>query len=167
MPGEFPPPDPAQRDRYEPEPYAAEPATDELLRRVLMAVGGVIIVVFAAGLGLLVLRDNGDSSRPLGPMGTAPPEISNRTEAPITAAPSGAGPRTPTAVSLPPTTVAASAPSATGTTSTTVATTTATSARSTTAPASSQWPSLRPWSTRWPMISPLHRHDVVPRAQPS
>ena len=124
MPGELPPPDPAKRDRYEPEPYAIEPASVVRLRRVLIAVGGLTMVVFAVGLGLLVLRDNGDSSRPPGAVGAAPPEVANPTEAPITAAPNGTAPTIPTA---------ANTPSATGTASTTVATRTATSTPTTTA----------------------------------
>ena len=63
MSGDLPPPDPSQRNRYESDrPYPSEPASYDRLRRVLIAVGGVALVIFAICLGLVVLRDPGDSS---------------------------------------------------------------------------------------------------------
>jgi hypothetical protein len=57
---ELPPPDPSQRNLYAPEPpTGGEPASDDRLRRILVAVGGIAMVVFAIGLGLVVLRDDG------------------------------------------------------------------------------------------------------------
>ena len=59
---DLPPPDPSQRNLYAPEPpTGSEPAGDERLRRILVAVGGIAMVVFAIGLGLVVLRDDGAS----------------------------------------------------------------------------------------------------------
>ncbi len=69
----LPPPDPSQRNQYEPEPRPQRPPEYERLRRVLLAVGGIAMLVFAVGLGAFVLRDDGDQSRPEGASGTAPP----------------------------------------------------------------------------------------------
>jgi len=68
----LPPPDPSQRNQYEPEPKLTRPAEYERLRRVLVVIGGIAMVVFAIGLGAFVLRDDGDNSRPEGAAGTAP-----------------------------------------------------------------------------------------------
>ena len=73
MSGDLPPPDPSHRNRdYSEQPYPGEPASYDRLRRVLVAVGGLAMVVFAIGLGFVVLRDTGDETRP-GVAGTAPP----------------------------------------------------------------------------------------------
>jgi len=90
MSGDLPPPDPSQRNRYESDrPYPSEPASYDRLRRVLIAVGGVALVIFAIGLGLVVLRDPGDSSRADGISGTAPPLTTEpaKTTTPTSAAP--------------------------------------------------------------------------------
>ena len=73
MSGDLPPPDPSQRNTYGPDgPYSPEqPASYDRLRRVLIAVGGVVMVIFAIGLGFIVLRDNG-SGPSSSPTGTAP-----------------------------------------------------------------------------------------------
>lgn len=115
MPGEFPPPDPGERDRYEPEPYPVEAASYMRLRRVLVAVGGVVMVVFAVGLGLVVLRDNSGSYRPPGAVGTGPPEVVSPTEPPTTTASNDTLTGPPTVVSSTPITVVAGGSSTTGT----------------------------------------------------
>jgi hypothetical protein len=73
MSGDLPPPDPSQRNTYGPDgPYSPEqPASYDRLRRVLIAVGGLVMVIFAIGLGFIVLRDNG-SGPSSSPTGTAP-----------------------------------------------------------------------------------------------
>ena len=73
MSGDLPPPDPSQRNLYGPDgPYSPEqPASYDRLRRVLIAVGGLVMVIFAIGLGFVVLRDNG-SGPSSSPTGTAP-----------------------------------------------------------------------------------------------
>ena len=73
MSGDLPPPDPSQRNLYGPDgPYSPEqPASYDRLRRVLIAVGGLVMVIFAIGLGFIVLRDNG-SGPSSSPTGTAP-----------------------------------------------------------------------------------------------
>jgi hypothetical protein len=105
----LPPPDPSQRNQYEPEPKLPHPAEYERLRRVLIAIGGIAMVVFAIGLGAFVLRDNPDNSRPEG-VGTAPassdtagvagslPPVASSGSAP--AAPPGEGATTTTAASV-------------------------------------------------------------------
>jgi hypothetical protein len=73
MSGDLPPPDPSQRNLYGPDgPYSPEqPPSYDRLRRVLIAVGGLVMVIFAIGLGIVVLRDNG-SGPSSSPAGTAP-----------------------------------------------------------------------------------------------
>ena len=73
MSGDLPPPDPSQRNLYGPDgPYSPEqPPSYDRLRRVLIAVGGLVMVIFAIGLGYVVLRDNG-SGPSSSPSGTAP-----------------------------------------------------------------------------------------------
>ena len=68
MSGDLPPPDPSQRNQYEPErPYSAESPSYDRLRRVLIAVGGVAMVVFAIGLGARrAARQRDSDDRPSG-----------------------------------------------------------------------------------------------------
>src|SRR5436190_13258632 len=75
MSGDLPPPDPSQRNQYGPAgPYSPEqPPSYDRLRRVLIAVGGLVMVIFAIGLGFVVLRDNG-SGPSSSPSGTAAAE---------------------------------------------------------------------------------------------
>jgi hypothetical protein len=123
MPSDLPPPDPSQRNQYEPEPTPARPAEYDRLRRILLGVGGAAMLVFAIGLGAFVLRDDGDDSRPEGATGTAPATAAVVTTAVgTTVAPTTAPATTATTV----------APS----TSTTVPATTSTTAPPTTTPAS-------------------------------
>jgi hypothetical protein len=75
---DLPPPDPSQRNLYAPEPpVGGEPAGDERLRRILVAVGGIAMVVFAIGLGLVVLRDDGGSDDSPAPPVTSASETSD------------------------------------------------------------------------------------------
>jgi hypothetical protein len=130
MSGDLPPPDPSQRNLYGPDgPYSPEqPPSYDRLRRVLIAVGGLVMVIFAIGLGFVVLRDNG-SGPSSSPTGTAPQAESGSvtsaarpatSTAPTTAAapttavvtiPATAAPTTaaapPTTAAAPPTTAAA------------------------------------------------------------
>ena len=115
MSGEFPPPDPAERDRYEPEPYSVDAVSYTRLRQVLIAVGGAVMVVFAVGLGLVVLRDNSGSYRPPGAAGTAPPDVVSPTEPPTTTASNDTLGGPPTVVPSTPITVVAAGSSTTGT----------------------------------------------------
>jgi hypothetical protein len=103
MSGDLPPPDPAHRNRYDAEPASAAPASYDQLRRVLLALGGIAMVIFAIGLGLLVLRDDDDGG------GTGAGE----TFAPVTTATATAGGGgIPSTTGAPATVPAASATSA-------------------------------------------------------
>jgi hypothetical protein len=107
----LPPPDPSQRNHYEPEPKVERPPEYERLRRVLIAVGGLAMVVFAVALGALVLRGGSDDTQQ-GAAGTSPalsaappaanttsiPADSSATAAPVTTA-AGVGPGAATATS--------------------------------------------------------------------
>ena len=126
MSGDLPPPDPSQRNHYEPEPqYASGPPSYDRLRRTLIAVGGVAMVVFAIGLGLVVLRDSGDGSRPNSSAGTAPANVTEPTAPPRTEGPTSAASAAAVPSSAPVPTTAATAgtstvPSAAPTTAVTV-----------------------------------------------
>jgi len=126
MSGDLPPPDPSQRNLYGPDgPYSPEqPPSYDRLRRVLIAVGGLVMVIFAIGLGFVVLRDNG-SGPSSSPTGTAPQAESGSVTsaarpATSTASPPSAAPTTavvtipataaPTTTVAPPTTAAPTSP---------------------------------------------------------
>ncbi len=122
MSGDLPPPDPSQRNLYGPDgPYSPEqPPSYDRLRRVLIAVGGLVMVIFAIGLGFIVLRDNG-SGPSSSPTGTAPQAESGSvtsTAHPATStAPPASAAATTAVVTVPataasPTTAAASATTA-------------------------------------------------------
>ena len=132
MPSDLPPPDPSQRDQYEPEPTPARPAEYDRLRRILLGVGGAAMLVFAIGLGVFVLRDDGNDSRPEGATGTSP--------ATATVVTTTAGTSVAPTTTAPATTVTTAAPS----TSTTVAATTSTTAPPTTTPASTTTAAAEP-----------------------
>jgi hypothetical protein len=132
MSGVLPPPDPSQRNQYGPAgPYSPEqPPSYDRLRRVLIAVGGLVMIIFAIGLGFVVLRDNG-SGPSSSPSGTAAAESGSVTSIPRPA------PSSTVAVTVPaggaatiaaPTTVPAAPTTAVSTTAppTTAATTAAT-----------------------------------------
>ena len=136
MSGDLPPPDPSQRNQYGPAgPYSPEqPPSYDRLRRVLIAVGGLVMVIFAIGLGFVVLRDNG-SGPSSSPSGTAAAESGSVTSTPrpvpsstaVVTVPAGGAATTaaPTTVAAVPTTAAATAASTTApptTTATTAAT---------------------------------------------
>jgi hypothetical protein len=116
MSGDLPPPDPSQRNLYGPDgPYSPEqPPSYDRLRRVLIAVGGLVMVIFAIGLGYVVLRDNG-SGPSSSPSGTAPEAESGSVTsaarpATSTAPPPSAAPTTAVVTipaTAPPTTTAA------------------------------------------------------------
>jgi hypothetical protein len=126
MSGDLPPPDPSQRNLYGPDgPYSPEqPPSYDRLRRVLIAVGGLVMVIFAIGLGFVVLRDNG-SGPSSSPTGTAPQAESGSVTsaarpATSTAPTTAAAPTTavvtipataaPTTAAAPPTTAAPTSP---------------------------------------------------------
>ena len=129
MSGDLPPPDPTQRNLYGPDgPYSPEqPPSYDRLRRVLIAVGGLVMVIFAIGLGFVVLRDNGSgpSSSPTGTApqaesgsvtsaarpatSTAPPPSAAPTTAVVTI-PAAAAPAAPATTPAPPTTAAPTSP---------------------------------------------------------
>ncbi len=125
MSGDLPPPDPSQRNLYGPDgPYSPEqPASYDRLRRVLIAVGGLVMVIFAIGLGFIVLRDNG-SGPSSSPTGTAPQaESGSVTSAarPATSTASASGAATTAVVTIPATAAATPAVPTTGVPPTTVA----------------------------------------------
>jgi hypothetical protein len=130
MSGDLPPPDPSQRNLYGPDgPYSPEqPPSYDRLRRVLIAVGGLVMVLFAIGLGVVVLRDNG-SGPSSSPTGTAPQAESGSVT-------SAAGPAT-SATSPPsaaPTTAVVTIPATAAPTTTAAPPTTATPTSPATAP---------------------------------
>src|SRR5262245_56417017 len=119
MSGDLPPPDPSHRNQYGPAgPYSPEqPPSYDRLRRVLIAVGGLVMVIFAIGLGFVVLRDNGGEPSS-SPSGTAAAESGSVTSTPrpapsstvVVTVPAGGAATTaaPTTVAAAPTTAAAS-----------------------------------------------------------
>jgi hypothetical protein len=131
---DLPPPDPSQRNLYAPEPpISGEPAGDDRLRRILVAVGGIAMVVFAIGLGLVVLRDDGaPDDSPGAPVAstsqTSDGAATDDSTAPVTTAASNGGATTVPATTVPATTVPATATTAAGTASTTATTAAADSA---------------------------------------
>ena len=99
MSGDLPPPDPSQRNLYEPG-WSVPPDRAAELRPAPprpIAVGGIAMVVFAIGLGLVVLRDNGGGRAPARPRAPRPPrhEPPPETARPATAA-TASRPTTPT-----------------------------------------------------------------------
>ena len=85
---DLPPPDPSQRNLYAPEPpIGGDPAGDDRLRRILVIVGGIAMVVFAIGLGLVVLRDDGPDDSPGAPASSMPTDsTAGDSTAPVTTA---------------------------------------------------------------------------------
>ena len=136
---DLPPPDPSQRTVYAPEPpIGGEPAGDERLRRILVAVGGVAMVVFAIGLGLVVLRDDGGSDdSPEAPVTsaseTSDAAASDGSTAPVTTA--SAASTVPATATNSGTTAAGTATTASVATNTSDATTTAVTTPEATDPA--------------------------------
>jgi hypothetical protein len=114
----LPPPDPSQRDHYEPEPKVERAPEYERLRRVLLAVGGLAMVVFAVALGALVLRGGSDDTQTQGEAGTAPalsqaPPAANPTSIPADSSQTAAPVTTSAAVVPGATTATGEAPTAT------------------------------------------------------
>jgi hypothetical protein len=124
---DLPPPDPSQRNLYTPEPpIGGDSASDDRLRRILVVVGGIAMVVFAIGLGLVVLRDDGPDDSSGAPASSA----SGATEDSMAPATTTAVASTQPPSTQPPTTVP-------GSTAPTTATTVATATTGSTAPATS------------------------------
>jgi hypothetical protein len=136
MSGDLPPPDPSQRNQYGPDgPYSPEqPASYDRLRRVLIAVGGLVMVIFAIGLGFVVLRDNG-SGPSSSPSGTAPQaesgSVASATQPATSTAPPPSAAATTAVVTIP----ATAPPTTTAAPPTTAAPTSPATAPPTTAPA--------------------------------
>jgi len=120
---DLPPPDPSQRNLYAPEPpIGGDPAGDDRLRRILVIVGGIAMVVFAIGLGLVVLRDDGPDDSPGAPASSMPADsTAGDSTAPVTTAAAATQPPSTVPGSGAPTTVTTVA---TATTATTAATST-------------------------------------------
>ena len=135
MSGDLPPPDPSQRNLYGPDgPYSPEqPASYDRLRRVLIAVGGLVMVIFAIGLGFVVLRDN-DSGPSSSPTGTAPQAESGSVTSAAGPATSTAPPASEAATTAMVTIPATAAPATTAAPPTTAAPTTAAPTSPATAP---------------------------------
>ena len=126
---DLPPPDPSQRNLYAPEPpIGGDPAGDDRLRRILVIVGGIAMVIFAIGLGLVVLRDDGPDDSPGAPASSASGASEDST-APVTtvAVASTQPPSTQPSSTQPPTTVPGSGASTTVAPATTDSTAPATS----------------------------------------
>jgi len=132
----LPPPDPSQRNHYEPEPKVERPPEYERLRRVLIAVGGLAMVIFAVALGALVLRGGSDDTQPQGDAGTAPalspPPAANPTPSPDDS--SGIAAPVTTAATAAPGATTATGEAPTGTTAAATATTAAAGAAATAVP---------------------------------